>query len=409
MYFEEITVQSVRTPMWSSGEADLVTILLPAFVGFGISQVILGLLLLYRNPRKSIQQRFYGVVLISLLAYFIAPFTVETPWHIGVITVMTALPGMFWLFSASLFDDHFELKFWQLALVFITVFLPFIELLTRQLGYDIAPTLFFVLHDLPMFLEFLLVGLALVAVARHWQVDLIQSRRDLRLWFCSVNGVYLFTLLVLREVFYPYFTWLDYGQYASAGCIILVTNVMFLRISSGVLVDNSAISQIHLPHKLENTDSNKETISQDIEYKLSMDPIEEQVEKQVSQHWVIDNAEVDIPTETLEQIRCAMEEECIYRDMDITIGLLAYRLDIPEYKLRAVINRGLGYRNFNDFLNSYRIKEVAKRLVSTEDEKHSVLTIALDTGFRSLSSFNKTFKETYNITPTAYRRKFSYT
>jgi AraC-like DNA-binding protein len=33
------------------------------------------------------------------------------------------------------------------------------------------------------------------------------------------------------------------------------------------------------------------------------------------------------------------------------------------------------------------------------------LTIALETGFRSLSSFNKAFKEAHNMTPTAYRRQ----
>jgi len=407
MYFDEIAIQSVRTPIWSSGEADLVTMLLPAFVGFGISQVILGLLLLNRSSKKSTQQRFYRVVLVSLLAFFIAPFTVETPFHIIVITVMTALPGMFWLFCASLFDDHFKLKSWQLILVAITVFLPFIELLNRQLGYDISPALYFILHDIPTFLELLLVGLALVAIARHWKVDLIQSRRDLRLWFCGVNGVYLFTLLILREAFYPYFTWLDYGQYASAGIILLVTNVMFLRISSGILVENSATNQFAPLLRVEEPEEIQESTLEDIDHNLIPAAAEEPVEKQTTQHWVIDNTKVNIPKEALEQIRCALEEEYVYRDMDITIGLLAYRLEIPEYKLRAVINSGLGYRNFNDFLNSYRIKEVAKRLITTEDAKHSVLTIALDAGFRSLSSFNKIFKDTYDITPTAYRRKFS--
>lgn len=429
MPFTKIAEHSVRTPILNVAEIDLVTLLIPAFVGFGISQVILGLLLINRSENKTFQQKFYAGLLISLLGFFIAPFTVASDYHIISITVMTAIPGLFWLFCLSLFDDHFRLKSWQLSLVVITVFLPFIELLNRQLGYDISPALFFVLHDIPTMLELLLVGLALVAIARHWRVDLIQSRRDLRLWFCGVNGVYLFTILLLREAFYPYFTWLDYGQYASAGIIVLVTNVMFLRISSGILVKNATTNQRLPMLKLDKAEevapqaiiaqgnAAQEVAAQNIENKLAPSIAEDQSplqepghkleQKQTSQHWVIDNSKVDIPQEALEQIRCALEEECVYRDMDITIGLLAYRLEIPEYKLRAVINSGLGYRNFNDFLNSYRIKEVAKRLVLTEDSKHSVLTIALDAGFRSLSSFNKIFKSTYDITPTAYRRKFS--
>ena len=407
MFIDEIAEHSVRTPMWIGGEADLVNILIPAFVGFGVSQVMLGLLLLSRNPTKTIQQKLYGAVLFSLLAFFIAPFTVETPYHIVVITIMTALPGLFWLFCSSLFDDHFKLKSWQIVLVAITVVLPFFDLLASQLGYVTPDLLIILLVDFPTAIELLLVGLALVAIARHWRVDLVQSRRDLRLWFCGVNGVYLFTLLMLREVFYPYFSWLDYGQYASAGVILLVTNMIFLRISSGILVENSHVNRLPLPYKFKETELIKEVGSQEAESNTAETGNIEQPVKEIRAQWVIQNEKVSVPAATLEQIRCALEEEYVYRDMDITIGLLAYRLEIPEYKLRAVINSGLGYRNFNDFLNSYRIKEVATRLVATEDAKHSVLTIALDAGFRSLSSFNKIFKDTYEITPTAYRRKFS--
>ena len=406
MFFDKLAEHSVRTPLWSAGETDLVHLLLPAFIGFGISQVILGLLLISRNPAKSIQQKFYGAVLLSLLAYFIAPFTVATPYHIVVITIMTALPGLFWLFCYSLFDDHFKLKPWQVSLVAITVVPPFFDLLARQLGYIPSDLFILFLVDFPTVVELLLVALALVAIARHWRVDLVQSRRDLRLWFCGVNGVYIFTLLMLREVFYPYFSWLDYGQYASAGIILLITNMIFLRMSSGILVVNSFVNHLQLSEKIETPDAGTEIsslVSED--NNLTMEPTE-QVKQEESSSWVIQNKKMIVPAKTLEQIRSALEEEFVYRDMDITIGLLAYRLDIPEYKLRSVINSGLGYRNFNDFLNSYRIKEVAKRLVTLEDEKHSVLTIALDAGFRSLSSFNKIFKNTYNITPTAYRKKF---
>jgi hypothetical protein len=38
------------------------------------------------------------------------------------------------------------------------------------------------------------------------------------------------------------------------------------------------------------------------------------------------------------------------------------RLDLPEYQLRQVINEGLGHRNFNAFLNRYRIGEAKAAL-----------------------------------------------
>ena len=405
MFLDEIAIHSVRTPMWNNGESDLMTLLLPVFIGFGISQVILGLALISRNSPKSIQQKFYGAVLFSLLAYFVAPFTVGSVYHIVIITIMTALPGFFWLFCSSLFDDHFTIKRWQIALVATTVVLPFFDLLLQQLGYERPSLLVIILVELPTMIELLLVALALIAIARHWQVDLVQSRRDLRLWFCGVNGVYLFTLLMMREVFYPYFAWLDYGQYASAGIILLITNVIFLRVSSGLLVENSQVNRQSLSSTANDTQVNEADVL------LTCDDnvrgTEQSSSNEISSPWTIQNSQIDVPAKTLEQIRFALENEHVYRDMDITIGLLAYQLDIPEYKLRSVINNGLGYRNFNDFLNSYRIKEVAQRLASAKDNKHSVLTIALDAGFRSLSSFNKAFKTTYDITPTAYRKMHS--
>jgi AraC-like DNA-binding protein len=91
--------------------------------------------------------------------------------------------------------------------------------------------------------------------------------------------------------------------------------------------------------------------------------------------------------------------------MDISIGQLAVKLDVKEHHLRRVINSGLGYRNFNDFLNCYRIQETSARLSDPEIAKLPILTIALDAGFRSLSTFNKAFKDTHQLTPTEFRKK----
>ena len=99
-----------------------------------------------------------------------------------------------------------------------------------------------------------------------------------------------------------------------------------------------------------------------------------------------------------------MEERKTWREMSMTIGQLAERLDIPQYRLRRAINSGLGYRNFSDFLNRYRIAEAAGRLADPSEAQLPVLTIAMDAGFRSLSSFNKVFKETQGLTPTAWRK-----
>jgi AraC-like DNA-binding protein len=63
----------------------------------------------------------------------------------------------------------------------------------------------------------------------------------------------------------------------------------------------------------------------------------------------------------------------------------------------------LHYRNFNQFLNQYRIEEAARRLQDPHEQHIPISSIALDVGYASLSSFNKAFKDTYQVTPSVYR------
>ena len=99
-----------------------------------------------------------------------------------------------------------------------------------------------------------------------------------------------------------------------------------------------------------------------------------------------------------------MSDERIYRHDNVTIGTLATRLAIPEYRLRRLINQRLGYRNFNVFLNEHRIAEAKAALADPNQAEVPVITIAMDAGFQSLGPFNRAFKAITGITPTEYRR-----
>jgi AraC-like DNA-binding protein len=99
-----------------------------------------------------------------------------------------------------------------------------------------------------------------------------------------------------------------------------------------------------------------------------------------------------------------MADERIYRHDNVTIGTLATKLAIPEYRLRRLINQRLGYRNFNVFLNEHRIAEAKAALADPSQAEVPVITIAMDAGFQSLGPFNRAFKATTGVTPTEYRR-----
>jgi AraC-like DNA-binding protein len=117
------------------------------------------------------------------------------------------------------------------------------------------------------------------------------------------------------------------------------------------------------------------------------------------------DANVELPDPSLiAALEKLMQIDCVYREENLTIGALALKLAIPEHKLRRVINQGLGYRNFNAFLNHYRLTEVKAALVDPKKDNLPILTIALYTGFQSIGPFNRAFKLDTGVTPTEFRR-----
>lgn len=99
----------------------------------------------------------------------------------------------------------------------------------------------------------------------------------------------------------------------------------------------------------------------------------------------------------------AMEDR-VYREAGLTVGRLAGRLHTPEHRLRRLINRELGYRNFSGFLNAHRIADACERLTDPDRAREQILTLALDLGYGSIAPFNRAFRTETGTTPTAYRR-----
>lgn len=331
--------------------------LLAASLGFCLAQLLLSGSVLAQMRPFALRQRLFILLLLAIAAYISAPLAlgVNASW-LGAL-LATAVPGVFWLFSASVFDDRFQLRGWQVLLVLLTMIPP---ALARW-----APAQFdMLLRGLPQALEFVIMGLTFWVVVGNWRGDLVQARRTFRIWFVGFNGFYIFVLILSREVLFHDRPWLAEGQYMALALVLLIMNLLLLRHGASGLF-------------------------------LSPAPLPETEEAPPR----------PAPPEDAQPLLTLMTAELVYREMGLTIGDLAQRLDMPQYRLRKLINEGLGYRNFSDFLNRYRIEEAAQRLANPEEHALPVLTIAMDAGFRSLSSFNKAFKQQQGVTPTAWRNR----
>ena len=285
-------------------------------IGAGLSQVLLSGALLVAGGLSSLSRRLYGVLMVGVLAYLLLPLTGwwSGQWFLGGLTIL--VPGVFWLFCASLFDDHYEFPLWQPALVALDALIPTVFGFFDTPGQSTGDWLF---RDIPQALEFVFLGLALFAIFRNWRDDLVAERRRLRLWFCGSSGLFIFLLILSREVLFAGEPWLGTAQYLATAGILLGTNILLLRFPTYVF-----------------------------------EPIRRAGPKPEAPAAPAKTATADLEDQ-LEPITRLIVEEGIHREYGMTIGKLSAAAGMPEYRLRQLINSGLGYRNFNDFLNSFRI------------------------------------------------------
>lgn len=99
----------------------------------------------------------------------------------------------------------------------------------------------------------------------------------------------------------------------------------------------------------------------------------------------------------------AMDRDRLWQDSDLTLADLARRLATTPHKLSEVLNSELE-QTFYDFVNGYRVRYVQGRIGGEEARNLTILSLALDAGFASKSTFNDVFKKHTGQTPSAYRR-----
>ncbi|WNO09334.1 helix-turn-helix domain-containing protein [Teredinibacter sp. KSP-S5-2] len=97
-----------------------------------------------------------------------------------------------------------------------------------------------------------------------------------------------------------------------------------------------------------------------------------------------------------------MEQQKVFLEPNITIDAFASRASLPTKTASKIINEHFS-KNFNDFVNGYRIQHASKLLSSPEGNELSVLEICEASGFNSKSVFNKYFKLVKGMTPREFR------
>jgi len=97
-------------------------------------------------------------------------------------------------------------------------------------------------------------------------------------------------------------------------------------------------------------------------------------------------------SERLANLLNYMSTEKPYLDPDLSLADLARRLHTNPVLLSQVINTGTG-KNFNDFINEYRVDEFKRQVHDPATTHLSFLGLALNCGFNSKATFNRAFRK----------------
>ena len=98
-----------------------------------------------------------------------------------------------------------------------------------------------------------------------------------------------------------------------------------------------------------------------------------------------------------------IEKDKVFTNTNLTLSILAEKLNTNTSYLSKIINDEFNM-NFNNFINSYRIKEARILLSNPENYNYTIASISNKVGFKSISVFNKAFKNNTGLTPSFFMK-----
>ena len=299
-----------------------------------------------------------------LFALGTAAYTIQSSDTLGVTTGVSQYPltfmsmqcvTFFWWFANVALDDEFEWQPWH--------WLPFGAISVLFLADSLAPQLTSAIHTVS---QLIMMGLALhvlwIALAER-RNDLLEQRRQVRLLLVVVIGATCLSVTILELVMgnqqMP--QWLNTLQALEIFVVSLVFAAFLLQPAAPLIEAHIRAEALNTP----------------------------------------DTSPADVYE--LQKLEELMRTGFYTRD-SLTISELAEAVEIPEHRLRRLINQQLGFRNFTAYLNNHRLSDARSMLADPTKARRQITQIAFELGYGSITPFNRAFKAEEGMTPTEFRR-----
>ncbi len=270
---------------------------------------------------------------------------------------------LIWLFCLSLFKDNFKMRpmyYFVLGLYVI-----------RTLWFQMAGMTDDNFQYASMVLRTIIYLYLLYIILSDYSGDLLEKRRILRLWIIAILVIVPFIITLERAYF---------GGAIYSDRISLMESLPAFFTVSVLLFE---LMKIIAGEFFSSSDTSKQGQTPDAA--------------------TLENKPIGEDAYSLALLEEKMRNG-LYCEPNLTVAKLAEVINIPEHRLRRLINHYLGHQNISQYLNSYRIEEAKKRLADTDQRHVSILEIAMDIGYVSLRPFNRAFKSRTDQTPSSYRK-----
>jgi len=332
-----------------------------------VTVALFGARVLVRQPRRP-AARLIALLAICNICHVVlarheyapwisAPFRIDVGALYPVLNLARNLtPGLFMILCHGLFRErHFP----RVLLALFAV-----QALLEEPGRSLWPGNWLLTEIIPAGLQMLFAAVTLYWAVSDWRGDLVETRRRVRAAIVFVISLDVIAVSLLLRLVIPWNTPANYHGYVAFAGLNLAVGVFLLL------------------------------VPRDDSLGRYLEPARETPPRPAGD------------PQTAAALACLtalFEREHIHREPGLSLKSLADRAGMPEYRLRRLIHEHLGYKNFNAFLHSWRIRDACAQLRDPALRRTPILTIALSLGYQSVTTFNRGFVEITGMTPSAWR------
>lgn len=371
------------------------TYLSPMVAYFGIGICLLLILLLASKAGKTLADKILLVWLLliachlTLYVFSIQPITANNVhWLLGTSLPFPMLHGpMLYLYTAAMTNQLPRNRNWIFlhfvpALVVVLFFFPVLVRSAEQklafirsggVGYQTANLLRIILLQLSGFVYVLWALWLLRKHKRNISQEFSYEERInlnwLRYFIFGLAGIWL--IIVVTKS--------DYYIFGGAAVFIVFLGYFGIR-----------QARIFTPANLNQT------------WTVPEIPVPaEVIENNPRRKYANSGVTVEMSREIHQRLFQLMQEEKLYTEPDLSLSILADKINVHPNYLSQVINEKEG-KTFFEYINCLRVEEFKRLAALPESRQFTIMSLAYDCGFNSKSSFNKNFKKATGLSPSEY-------